>query len=53
MTVKTLIDLLNTFPAEAEVEVITGFDLTNNWGISQLGVLYGDTPRVIVVTNDG
>lgn len=52
MTVKTLIDLLKTFPGEAEVEVISGFDLTNNWGIHQLGVLYGDEPRVIIITND-
>lgn len=53
MTVKNLIDRLKTFPPDANVEVITGYDLGNNWPVDQVGVLYDESATAVIVAKDG
>lgn len=52
MTVKNLIDRLKTFPPDANVEIITGQDLNNNWSIDRVGVLYNESATAVIVAED-
>ena len=53
MTVKNLIDRLKTFPPDANVEVIIGQELNNNWPIDRVGVLYDESATAVIVAKDG
>lgn len=55
MTTNNLIDILKTFPLDANVEIITGQELCNSWPIDRVGVLHGgpDGTTVVILAEDG
>lgn len=52
MTVDTLLTLLIGLPKEAEVRIVTGDDLTNDWSVGRVGIMRSDDkdPGTAIIT---
>lgn len=52
MTVDTLLTLLIGLPKEAEVRIVTGDDLNNDWSVGRVGIMRSDgkDPGTAIIT---